>query len=183
MIPRSVAALNKWPYPNAKYQLGTRYHEWVTLLRNLFAIAQEAQAFSLLSNPAVVQNTGAGGNTQMEISNAFDYSIAGVVYSKAATEDIAVSASANTGAAEYKAVTLSIDSAGTVTQTVSDASTSTPVTPPDVPADECAFATIQIPNSFTSGTTTFLTAWVSNGWSAQQTLTASNPATLPETDI
>jgi len=175
-IPKSVNAMNKHPYWFAKLQLGTRFYQWVQLLRNLFDI----QKSGLLGNPAVVQNTGGGGNTQME-HGAFDYMVDGAVYSKALTQDIAVAAGAATGAAEYKCILISVDDGGTLTQTVSDAHSAAPVPIPDIPNGDCPVASVQIPPSFVPGTTAFTTSWVTNGYSGR--MTASKPETLPDTDI
>jgi len=175
-IPKSVAALNKWPYPFAKYLLGTRFYTWVSLLRDLYDDAKSR----VLSNPALVQNTGVGTNVDMEHS-AFDYEIDGAVYSKAAVEDIDVDAGAATSAGEYVAILVSIDDAGTVTQTVGTIVSAAPAPLPDKPNGDCVMATVQIPPSFVPGTTTFLTAWVTNGYAGR--IQAAKPAVLPETDI
>lgn len=176
-IPKSVNAMNKHPYWFSKLQLGTRFYEWVALLRNLFDI----QKSGLLGNPTVVQNTGGGGTTQMEISAAFDFMVDGAVYSKAITQDIAVAVGAATGAGEYKCILISIDDGGTLTQTVSDAYSAAPVPIPAIPNGDCPVASVQIPASFVPGTTVFNTSWVTNGYSGR--VTASKPAELPDTDM
>lgn len=175
-IPKSVAVLNRWPYPFAKYQLGTRFYQWVQLLRNLF----DKNLSGVLGNPTVIQNTGVGGNTQME-HGAFDYIIDDQVYSVVTTDDIAVDASANTAAGEFKALLLSIDAAGALTQTASAAQSVAPAPAPAVPSGDAPVAVVQIPVSFTTGVTVFLTAWVSNGYPGR--ITVVKPAALSDTDI
>jgi len=175
--PGSVKQMDTAPYPFGRFKLGSRFYNWVKLLRELF----EIDSARLLGNPTVVQNTGGGGNTQMEISAAFDYEIGGALYSKAITQDIAVAAGAATAAGEFKAVTVSIDDAGALTQTVSDALSAAPVPPPAIPAGECPVCTIQIPASFNPGVTVFLTAWVTNGYADR--ITAEKPTELPDINM
>ncbi len=182
-VPKSVAFIDKHPYLFNRFNLGTRFHSWISMLRNLYTVINEQTDFSLLSNPTVVQNTGGGGNTKFEISAAVDYLIDGVAYTKGTTQDIAVPAGANTGAGEYKAITVSLNAAGTVTQTVSAVSSSAPAPIPAVPADNCPICTIQIPASFTTGVTTFLTAWVTNGWTSIAKITETNVEVLPEINV
>jgi hypothetical protein len=177
-IPKSVAFIDKHPYSFSRFLLGTRFHSWISMLRNMFTVINEQTDFSLLGNCTLVQSTG-GDTAKMDMSVAVDYLIDGVAYSKGVTNNIVVGA-ATTGAGEYRAITVSLDAAGTVTQTVSAVASAAPVTVPAVPANNCPVATIQIPASFTPGTTTFLTAWVTNGWSAQQTITETNVSVLPE---
>jgi hypothetical protein len=182
-VPKSVPFIDRAPYIFNRFNLGTRFQSWISMLRNMYTVTNEQTDFSLLSNPTVIQNTGGGGNTQFEISASTDYLIDGVAYTKGVTIDNAVPAGANTGAGEFKAITVSLNAAGTVTQTVSAAAAAAPVTPPAVPANNCPICTIQIPASFTTGVTVFLTAWVTNGWTSIAKITETNVEVLPEINV
>lgn len=148
-----------------------------------------------LSNPTVVQNTGGSGATHIEISAATDYKIAGAFYQKGITQDIATTAGWNTGAGEYRAVLIELDSAGAVSFVITPVAGAAPVALPAKTAGKCAIASVQVPENFTSGVTNFLTAWVTNGTptgsAALSALTASAvaastetlPEDLPDTDM
>lgn len=180
--PKSVAVMNKHPYLFGKYRLGTVFFNMLCAIRNMYDIVTERQRFQLLANPLLKQNTGGAGNTRFEIA-ATVYAILGAVYTKALTQDVSVSSSANTTAGQYRAVTVSLNANGDIAQTVSAVATAQPVTPPAPPTTDCPIATIQIPASFTAGTTVFSNAWVTNGWSAQQSFWAVKPVQLPDTDM
>jgi len=179
-VPKSVAFIDKHPYLFNRFLLGTRFNSWISMLRNMFIVINEQTDFSLLGNCTLVQSTG-GDTAKMDISVGVDFIIDGVAYTKAVENNIAVGA-ATTAAGEYRAITVAVNASGTTSQTVSAVAAAAPVTPPAVPANECPLATIQIPASFTPGTTTFLTAWVTNGWTAQQTITETNVSVLPDTN-
>jgi hypothetical protein len=199
--PRSVRAIDAWPYPNNKWRLGTRLHKTIELVRELVVTHLTASGGGtldltnglrdvldniVLSNPTIIQNTGGGGNTQMEISAATDYKIAGVFKQKAATQDIATTAGMNTGASQYRSVLVELDAAGAVSFVISAIAAAAPVALPAKTVGKCAIASIQIPASFTSGTTAFATAWVTNGvpiGASALTATALDPPeSLPDTD-
>jgi len=180
-IPRSVAMMNKHPYLFGKLQIGTIFYNMLCALRNIYDIVVERQRFQLLSNPALKQSTG-GSITKMEYSTT-NYAISGVVRTLTGANEVAVAAGSTTTAGQFRCITLSVSAAAALTQTVSDVAAAAPVTPPTPPTADCVLATIQIPASFTPGTTTFLTAWVTNGWTSQQAIWAAKPAELPNVDM
>jgi len=215
-IPKSVAALNKWPYPFAKYTLGTRFYQWTTFMRELHAslasgggvqdlvnelrtrlntagdyqvlisairallvsggdiadrlLDLEDKAFNqILVDPDWKQNTGGGGNTQFENGTAIDAVVNGVYLAAvyAATQDTQIDAGgagADTGAGEYRAITLGVSSAGVLSQTISAVAAAAPVEAPRVPSGEVGVGVIQIPENFTNGVTAVQTAWFTQGY-------------------
>jgi len=120
----------------------------------------------ILTDPTWQQNTGGGGNTRLENAAAINAVVDGVYIANvyAATQDIVVDAGSTTGAGEYRAITLSVTAGGTLNQTVSAISASAPVTPPRPPSGECPVGVIQIPASYTPGTTPVQTAWCTDGF-------------------
>lgn len=199
-VPKSVSVINRVLFPNNRFLLGTRLYETITLCRELYDdlvsggsiqdLVNELRAHSnsnILSHPDLKQNTGGGGNTQVEIGAAFSFKIAGVTYTKGTTQDIALAAGANTGAAEFKQALLSIVAAGTLTWTYSAAAASAgAVVTPSIPADSAPVGILYIGNSFTAGTTVITTSWLKGGYPHQKAaltdLTASKPEQLKDTD-
>lgn len=201
-LPKSVRAINRTPiWANAAFALGTKIHYCIEMLRDLHTLLISGGALSeilldahdqaynaCLVDPDWKQNTGGGGNTQMENGTAIDCIVNGI-YSAAhyaATQDVAISATANTTAGQYKAVTLSLTGAGALTQTVSAAATAAPVQAPRPPSGEVPVGVIQIPASFTTGVTVVQTAWFTQGYprrsSVYTPITSTAPDSLPNTD-
>lgn len=99
---------------------------------------------------------GTNANT-LQVATAFDYTVANVLYTKAITDNIAMTAAAEQAISTYCIYLCSIDSSGAVTVTKgSEVATDISVLPA-VPASECAFAAFKIATdgstTFTSGTT------------------------------
>lgn len=94
-----------------------------------------------------------GTDTNFKVS-AFSYKIGGVTYNKAAADNIAAPG-ASTTASQFRKVLLSINTSGTITATAGAVSTVSQADAalPDVPSGELAIGYLELPNSFTSGTT------------------------------
>jgi hypothetical protein len=135
---------------------------------------------STLTDPGVIQNTGVGGTAEIEISNTFWYRIGDFAYQKAAVDDIAMPTTCTTGAAEYRKVTITVNSSGTLSSTVSDVSSNADVYPVDPPSGYCPVCVISIPPNFTPGTTPVQTSWITDVW---ENNTASGDVNLPEGTI
>ena len=103
----------------------------------------------LLGDPVIAPGTT---DTNFQVS-AFPYKIGGVVYSKAAADDIAAPG-ASTSAGEFRKILLSIDTAGTITATAGTVAASQAAAElPSTPSGELEIATLELPASFTSATT------------------------------
>ena len=174
-IPKSVAAMDKHPHWFGKFGLGTRFYQWVQLLRDLF----DTRKAHLLSNPTITENAG----TLTFDHVAYDYVIDGVVYTDALAANVSVIAGANTAAGEHKQVLLSVDTAGAITQTASAAAAdAASVIPPDVPVGECPIATFVVLPGYTTGVSVFSTfITVVHGHTGYQT--AVKPEPLPDVDM
>lgn len=234
-IPKSVRVIDSWPFPMAKFKLGTKLYQILDFVREIHdhfytsgtlmtlvnelrtklntggdvfallteihtklttggdyrvlisAIRSEIIAGGQLSDilldledkaynqilcaPGWQQNSGGGGNTQIENTAAIDAIIDGVYLAAvyAATQDVAVDGGAATGAGEYRAITLSLSGAGVLTQTVSAIALAAPVMPPRPPSGECPVGVLQIPENFVPGTTAVQTAWFTQGFPRRST--------------
>jgi len=106
----------------------------------------------LLRDPVLAQGTT---TTKFKFTNAFDYMLAGQVYYKAATDDVAAPGSgANTGSGEYRKSLICIDSAGTVTLVHGTVAASQGAAAlPSPTANTVPVGYLEIPASFTSGST------------------------------
>lgn len=99
--------------------------------------------------------------TRVQITNQTDFCIAGKVYRKAATDNISVGALTNTAALQGCRIRVEINSAGTVTfgqGPVTQVLALAPV--PRRTANLCTLGWIDVPASFTFGTTSFAAAGV-----------------------
>lgn len=95
---------------------------------------------------------GVGGTATKFKLGATDYRIAGTAYTKAAADNIASPAS--TSAGQYRKDLISLDAAGTVTVTAGAVAVSQDAAVlPACPADNVPVGWIEVPASFTSGTT------------------------------
>ena len=116
-------------------------------LRNSFAN-------QCLGKAGLAEGTNAG---TIQIAAAITYCIAGVLYSKAITDNIAVTAGAVQADLTECMYLISIDSAGAVTTTKGvEAATGTGVTLPATPDGDVAIGAIKVVTSggtFTAGTT------------------------------
>ncbi len=88
-----------------------------------------------------------------------------------------IDAGANTGPAEYRAVTLSLTAAGELVQTISAAG-STPPTPPRPPSGNVPVGVIQIPPDFTTLVTIVQPSWFTQGFPRR--LAVHAPITHPD---
>lgn len=116
---------------------------------------REALGTHCLNAAALVEGTNA--NT-MEIVNAIDFCIHGVLYSKAATDNIAMTAAVVQNVSTHCMYLVSIDKAGAVTTTKgAEAPVADDIFLPSTPADECVIGAFKIvtdaTTTFTSGTT------------------------------
>lgn len=94
-----------------------------------------------------------GTDTNFKVS-AFSYKIGGVTYNKAAADNIAPPGASTTDS-QFRKVLLSIDTAGDITATAGAVSTVSQADAalPDTPSGELPIGYLELPNSFTSGTT------------------------------
>lgn len=105
--------------------------------------------------PGLVEGTNAA---TLKITSAFDYLIAGTSYTKAATDNIAMTACAQQAASRYAYYLVSIGTTGTVTVTKgADSTTEDGAAVPSLPANSAPVGTFLIAtdgsHTFTSGTT------------------------------
>lgn len=103
----------------------------------------------LLGSPELAPGSD---DTDFQVS-AFHYKIGGVAYYKAAADDIAPPG-ASTSAGEFRKVLLSINTAGAITATAGTIAASQALAElPDTPSGQLPIAYIELPASFTSGST------------------------------
>lgn len=100
---------------------------------------------------------GTNANT-MEIVSAFDFCIAGIIYSKAAVDNIAMTAAVVQNVSTHCMYLVSLDSAGAVTVTKgAEAPVADDIFLPSTPAGDCPLGAFKIvtdaSTTFTSGTT------------------------------
>lgn len=118
-------------------------------LRRALAALEHRALNHLTGNP----NLAPGGtNTNFQVS-AFTFILAGIARSKGATNNIAPPG-ASTDAAQYRKVLVCIDDAGTISTVAGDiAATQAAAELPATPANKLAIGVLELPASFTSGTT------------------------------
>ena len=100
---------------------------------------------------------GTNANT-IQAATAFDYCINGIIYTKAITDNIAMTAAAVQNISTHCMYLVSIDSAGVVTTTKGvEAKTTEDIFLPSTPAGDCPLGAFKIvtdgSTTFTSGTT------------------------------
>jgi len=143
---------------------GMQQKDLVQFLTNTTTMSNEIKDdYDLLRRQILNRSFGNAGvvasTTTVNIATAFDYTINGVFYTKAATNEVALSANTAQAESTYCLYLLSIDSAGTVTCTKgANATTDTAVLPAcPTPATQTPFAYIKVltgsGETFTSGTT------------------------------
>lgn len=97
-----------------------------------------------------------GTNTNFQVS-AFSYILGGVTRNKAAANNIAPPG-ASTAAGGFRKVLVCIDSAGAVSTVAGAIASAQELAPqPETPAEKLAIGVIELPASFTSGTTAVTT--------------------------
>lgn len=109
----------------------------------------------VLLNHVTVHGGFAKGTTTTKFKTSADthYILAGKHHKKAATDDIAQPASTTNGS-QYAKDLISINASGTVTVTAgTKAASQGAAVKPDVPADNVELGWIEVPASFTPGTT------------------------------
>lgn len=106
--------------------------------------------------------------TKFKTSASTAYIIDGQNYNKAATDDIAQPAAGITSAGQYRKDLISIDATGTVTVTAGTVSTvsQNAAVKPAVPAGGIELGWIEVPPSFTPGTTVVTTGMLKQVHSA-----------------
>lgn len=103
----------------------------------------------LLGSPELAPGSD---DTDFQVS-AFHYKIGGVAYYKAAADDIAPPG-ASTTSGQFRKVLLSIDTAGAITATAGAvAASQAAAVLPDTPDGDLPIAYLELPASFTSGST------------------------------
>lgn len=104
----------------------------------------------LKSDPTLAQ-----GTTTTQFKNAaFGFMLGGQVYAKAAVDGTAPGAGANTTGAQYRKTLIAINASGTISMVHGDtAATQAAAVIPDPVADTLPIGYLEIPVSFTSGTT------------------------------
>lgn len=115
--------------------------------------------------------------TKVKTTSTFIYEIAGVVYAYVATDDIGVPG-VNTTGVQYRKVSIQIDAAGTVTFVAgaTAASQGAAVHPP-VGAGKVEIGWLELPVSFTSGTTVITSGMI------QQTVAGGVVSAIADTDL
>lgn len=112
----------------------------------------------LTQNPVLAVGTD---TNEFKVS-AFSYKLGGVTYNKAAQDDISEPLT-TTGAGEFVKELICIDSAGTISLVAGDAAaTQAAATLPDVPANKLAIGYIEVPESFTPGTSNVTSGMLKN---------------------
>lgn len=118
-------------------------------LRNILDAIEKA-----VSNHVTIDPVLAPGGTPANIKvSAFSYKLNGLVYNKAGADNI-MAPGTSTGADEFLKILVCIDSSGTVSVVAGEkAATQAAAELPDTPANKLAIGYLEIPESFTSGTT------------------------------
>lgn len=118
-------------------------------MRNILDAIEKAVSNHVTIDPVLAPG---GTATNFKVS-AFSYKLSGMVYNKAAADNIAAPGT-STAAGEFLKVLVCIDSAGTVSVVAGEkAATQALAELPDTPANKLAIGYLEIPESFTSGTT------------------------------
>jgi len=118
----------------------------------------QALANACLDNAALAM---ASTTTKIKTTNAVTFRIAGKLYSKAASDNITVSGLTNTPAATFRKVRVEINAAGTVSFKEGAVGAAQVLAPlPRRSASKATLGWIEIPASFTYGTTDFNAAGV-----------------------
>jgi len=118
----------------------------------------QALVNACLANPALAM---ASTTTKIKTTNAVTFRIGAKVYTKAATDNITVSGLTNTAAAQFRKVRVEIDAAGTVSFKEGAVGAAQVLAPlPRRTASLCTLGWIEIPASFTYGTSDFNVAGV-----------------------
>lgn len=132
------------------------YHQGI---QNVFAAIEHQALNHLTINPVLAPG---GTATNFQIS-AFSFMLGGVVYNKEAANNIAAPG-ASTGAGEFRKVLIHINAAGTVAAAAGEIAASQELAKlPATPADTLPIGVIELPASFTSGTTN-VTAGMCKPW-------------------
>jgi len=147
--------------------LGTKINAIVTLVNEVKADVNLLRTNSI--NRCYSMGQWAEGTNDYTIKNAaaIYYTIAGKMYTKAITDNIAMTALAEQANATYCMYLVSVDAAATVTITKGTAVATDAAVLPAVTAGNCAVAAFKIATSggtFTSGTTDLAGAGVTDTW-------------------
>jgi hypothetical protein len=130
--------------------------------KDLFNLLQ-ALTNRVFNNPGLAAGTT---NTRVKTANAVTYAIGGRLYSKAATDpvDDFDGAFTNTAAGQFCKVRLEIDASGVVSGSQGVIASAQALAPmPRRSANKATLGWIEIPASFTFGTTSYGTATFFNG--------------------
>lgn len=120
----------------------------------------------LMGDPVVAPGSD---DTKFAVS-AFHYMLAGVAEAKAAADDIAAPG-ASTSSGEFRKILLSINAAGTITATAGAVAASQALAElPSTPTGELPIGYLELPASFTSGSTS-LTTGMCKQWTHEIDLT------------
>lgn len=113
-------------------------------------IARTNLRTTLLGDPGLAQGTN---TKRFKTANATPYRLNGIVYSKAATDDIAQPLTTTNGT-QYVKELISLDAAGTFALTAgTPAASQGAAALPATPANQTPIGYIEVPNNFTPGTT------------------------------
>ena len=119
---------------------------------DLFNLLQ-ALVNTILDAPGLAVGTT---TTKIQITNATNFRIGDVVYSKGATDNITVSGLTNTSATQYRKVRIEINSGGTVAFTEGPAASAQALAKvPRRTASKATLGWVEIPASFTYATSNF----------------------------
>lgn len=102
--------------------------------------------------------------TRIQVTNQVDFAIANQVYRKAAEDNISVTGLTNTTATQFRKARVEINTAGTVSFKEGPAATAqVNAIMPRRTASRATLGWLQVPNSFTYGTTAFTAGMFFNG--------------------